>query len=105
MGEANVLEQFLINEGRTKVPVAGCRCVKGVLKKSGQFRLVRGQDVLYDGPVSSIRHLKNEVDTIKKDVECGVRLQDTSVHLQSGDTLLCYEMKQVAQVTDWDPGF
>lgn len=49
LGEANVLEQFDINEGRKKIPVAGCRCVKGVLKKSGYFRLMRNEECLFDG--------------------------------------------------------
>ncbi|GLH05257.1 Translation factor GUF1 homolog, mitochondrial [Gryllus bimaculatus] len=47
-GEANVLQQFEVNEGRHKVPVAGCRCTKGVLKKSAFFRLVRGEETLFE---------------------------------------------------------
>lgn len=81
------------------------RCVKGMLKKNAHFRLVRGQDTIYDGRAASIRHLKNEVDTIKKDVECGLRLDDPSISLQPGDTIVCYQMKQVPQKIDWDPGF
>lgn len=49
LGEANVLEQFIINEGRKKVPVAGCRCVKGVLKKNALFRVMRNEECLFDG--------------------------------------------------------
>lgn len=49
VGEANVLQQFFINEGRKEVPVAGCRCTKGLLKKSSNFRLLRNGEVLYDG--------------------------------------------------------
>ncbi|KAG8235274.1 hypothetical protein J437_LFUL014274 [Ladona fulva] len=48
LGEANVIQEFLINEGKKKVPVAGCRCVKGVLKKSASYRLIRGEDVLHE---------------------------------------------------------
>lgn len=52
-----------------------------------------------------MRHLKNEVDTIKKDVECGIRLKDTKVIPQKGDKLVCYTMRTESQTTDWDPGF
>lgn len=48
-GEANVLEQFLITEGKKKIPVAGCRCVKGVLKKNAKFRVVRNEEILFEG--------------------------------------------------------
>lgn len=52
-----------------------------------------------------MRHLKNEVDTIKKDMECGLQLSDHMVTFQQGDTLICYMKKSEAQQTNWDPGF
>lgn len=76
-----------------------------MLKKAALFRLVRGEDTIYRGKLASMKHLKAEVDTIKKDVECGLRLDDNSFNFQPGDTLVCYEMKQVPQTIDWDPGF
>lgn len=60
---------------------------------------------LSTGKVSSIRHLKNEVDTIKNGVECGIALSDLSVEPEPGDTLVCFRMIQVAQKSEWDPGF
>lgn len=79
--------------------------MKGMLKRNALFKLVRGQDTIFDGHAASIRHLKNEVETIKKDVECGVRLDDPSINVQPGDTIVCYHKKQVPQKIDWDPGF
>uniref|UniRef100_A0A1I8P923 Tr-type G domain-containing protein n=1 Tax=Stomoxys calcitrans TaxID=35570 RepID=A0A1I8P923_STOCA len=105
LGEANVLQQFSITEGRKEVPVAGSRCTKGVLKKSQKFRLVRNGEVIYDGELESMRHLKNEMDSIKKDVECGLRFKDTKVIPQAGDVIVCYSTRTEPQKTDWDPGF
>jgi hypothetical protein len=48
-GEANVLQDFEVTEGKKKVHVAGCRCTKGILYKTGKYRLHRGQEVVYDG--------------------------------------------------------
>lgn len=48
-GEANVLAVFNISEGKKKIPVAGSRCVKGTLTKSCMFRLIRDEEVLFDG--------------------------------------------------------
>jgi hypothetical protein len=48
-GEANVLQDFEVTEGKKKVHVAGCRCTKGILHKTGKYRLHRGQEVVYDG--------------------------------------------------------
>lgn len=105
LGEANVLQIFKVNEGRKEVTVIGCRCVKGVLKKSARFKLKRLDQILCDGPLLSMRHLKNEVDSIKRDVECGLKLEDQAVDPEPGDVLICYTTKFEVQTTDWDPGF
>ncbi|XP_046402143.1 translation initiation factor IF-2, mitochondrial [Ischnura elegans] len=105
LGEANVLQEFVITEGKKKVPVAGCRCVKGVLKKNAKYRVKRGEEVIHEGELHSMRHLKNEVDSIKTDVECGLQLNDHTIRFKPGDTLICYVMREETRETDWDPGF
>jgi translation initiation factor IF-2 len=52
-----------------------------------------------------MRHLKNEVTSIKKDVECGLRLEDGTIGFKPGDTIICYDVRKEEQFTDWDPGF
>lgn len=49
VGEAEVQQIFLINERTRKVPVLGCRCVKGVLKKKLRYKIMRENDLIYDG--------------------------------------------------------
>ncbi|CAG0888548.1 unnamed protein product, partial [Darwinula stevensoni] len=105
LGEADVLQEFLVSEGRKKIPVAGSRCTKGVLKKSANFRVLRGGNILHEGSLSSMRHLKNEVDAIKKDTECGLCFQDISLRFQPGDTIICFQIVKQPQKIDWDPGF
>lgn len=105
VGEANVLQMFQITENKKEVTVMGCKCSKGVLKKKLKYRLMRHGEVLHEGELSSMRHLKNEVDSIKKDVECGLKLVDQSVTAEPGDTLICFNVVMKPQETDWDPGF
>lgn len=100
-----MLQIFQVTEGRKEVTVLGCRCSKGMLKKSFKYRLKRNDEVLYDGQLDSMRHLKSEVDTIKKDLECGLRLQDFEVEAKPGDTIVCYTTNKKPQETTWDPGF
>lgn len=49
VGSANVLQIFEINDKRKKIPVVGCRCVKGYLKKNLRFKLLRGDEIIHDG--------------------------------------------------------
>lgn len=49
LGEATVLQQFEVSQGRKKIPVAGCRCEKGVLKRTALFKVVRNGEVIHSG--------------------------------------------------------
>ncbi|XP_018575575.1 translation initiation factor IF-2, mitochondrial [Anoplophora glabripennis] len=105
LGEAVVLQQFEITQGRKKNPVAGCRCVKGSLKRTAMYKIIRNGEVIHTGTLSSMRHLKDEVDVIKIDTECGLQLSEKSVNFQQGDKIICYEIKTIHQKINWDPGF
>ncbi|CAK1583259.1 unnamed protein product [Parnassius mnemosyne] len=105
IGEANVLQQFQVTEGRKKVPVAGCRCVRGSLSRAALYRVLRGADVVFQGKLASMKHLKEEVNTIKRDMECGLRFDDPAFEVQPGDTVICYKLVDASDQTGWDPGF
>ncbi|CAH1126569.1 unnamed protein product [Ceutorhynchus assimilis] len=105
LGEAEVLQQFEINRGRKRVPVAGCRCTQGLLKREALFRVQRSGEIIYEGSLSSMRHLKSETDIIKADTECGLQLADEEITFEKGDKIICFEKNMVTQETDWDPGF
>ncbi len=109
MGEAVVIQEFIVNERHKKIPVAGARCSKGVLKKSNcLYKVVRRDEVLSTSlKIAAMRHLKDEVDTIKKDVECGLRFENVvgleGIRFQPQDLIVCYEIKKTKQKTKWSP--
>ncbi|XP_072389075.1 translation initiation factor IF-2, mitochondrial [Diabrotica undecimpunctata] len=104
LGEAVVLQVFEITQDRKKVLVAGCRCEKGVLKRVGMYKIIREGEIIYTGNLSSMRHLKNEVDVIKTNTECGLQFS-AKIIFEPNDVIVCFEKKLVPQKTDWDPGF
>lgn len=55
------------------------------------------------GGLVSMKHLKNEVESIKKDVECGLQLNDKYVAPEEGDTIICYTLKREKPKIDWNP--
>ncbi|XP_066586310.1 translation initiation factor IF-2, mitochondrial [Prorops nasuta] len=105
IGQAEVLQEFEIDIRRKKVKVAGCRCVKGMLVKSESFRVVRNGEVIHTGKLASMRHLKTEVNTVKVDVQCGLRVEDPTVSFMPGDIIVCFKTNEVTQETKWNPGF
>lgn len=83
--------------------ILGCKCTKGMLKKSLKYRVLRLGEEIYEGKVDSMRHLKSEVDTIKNGIECGLRLHEFEGEAKPGDTVICYTTVKQSQETDWEP--
>lgn len=52
--EAVVQEQFMVSEEgkKNKVPVAGCRCIKGNLNKNAKYKIIRDGVEVYRGTYS-----------------------------------------------------
>ncbi|XP_077460913.1 translation initiation factor IF-2, mitochondrial isoform X2 [Stigmatopora argus] len=105
LGEAAVLAVFdVTTAGKKKTAVAGCRVLKGQLERKMKFRLLRGDDVRWEGGLLALKHHKDDVATIGSGSECGLSA-DGDVDFQPGDVVQCYREVDVAQVTHWDPGF
>ncbi|KAK5936394.1 hypothetical protein CgunFtcFv8_027761 [Champsocephalus gunnari] len=104
VGEATVLAMFDVSVGKKKLPVAGCRVQKGLLDRRMTFRLIRGRDAIWEGPLLALKHHKDEVQTVKLGMECGLSA-DVEVEIKAGDVVVCFEELDVPQVTSWDPGF
>ncbi|PIK51694.1 putative translation initiation factor IF-2, mitochondrial [Apostichopus japonicus] len=104
VGEATVIQPFDISVGKKKVPVAGCRVNKGQLVLNGRFKLLRNNKSLHEGMLDSLKHHKDDVAMVTKEMECGVMFQEPLDYLP-GDTILCYEVRQEQQTVDWDLDF
>ncbi|XP_025105138.1 translation initiation factor IF-2, mitochondrial-like isoform X2 [Pomacea canaliculata] len=105
IGEAKVLQVFHVTEGRNKISVAGCRCTKGILNKKKNFKVLRMDEVIYQGEIKSLKHFKVEVESIKMDRECGINVDDPNLEFQVGDVIICYDVREMEQDIDWQPHF
>nr|XP_024658507.1 translation initiation factor IF-2, mitochondrial isoform X2 [Maylandia zebra] len=103
-GEASVVAMFDVTVGKKKVPVAGCRVQKGQLDRRFRFRLIRGRDTVWEGSLAALRHHKDDVQTVRAGMECGLSA-DGDVDFRAGDIVVCFEEVAAPQVTSWDPGF
>lgn len=103
-GEASVVAMFDVTVGKKKVPVAGCRVQKGQLDRRFRFRLIRGRDTVWEGSLAALKHHKDDVQTVRAGMECGLSADD-NVDFRAGDVIVCFEEVEAPQVTSWDPGF
>lgn len=73
IGQAAVIERFLINDKKRKIQVAGSRCTKGTLKKDLFYKIIRqGEEIIRDLKVGTLKHFKEDVKEITKGQEFGI---------------------------------
>jgi len=104
VGRGSVLQEFVVSLDRKKVSIAGCRISSGKVQRGAFLKVVRGDDVIYDGNISSLKHHKDEVEEVTNGQECGIRVED-DIHFLPGDQITSYNSRQERRRTDWDPGF
>ncbi|MBO05404.1 MAG: hypothetical protein CL731_10395 [Chloroflexi bacterium] len=88
-GHANVLEVF--QHGKRE-QIAGLRVTDGVLKRTGRMRVLRADEEIFDGAITSMRHLKENVRELTNNFEGGVMI-DGFHEYEQGDILEAYEIQ------------
>lgn len=92
-GEAEIAAVFEIGiGGRKTMKVAGSKVRNGLVNLNTKARVLRGDDVIHDGVVNSLKNQKKDVEQMRKDTECGVSFEDWA-DFQIGDRIQCYEEK------------
>ena len=92
IGRAEVLAVFPISKvGK----IAGCKVREGELHRNAKVRLYRGEDLVYEGEMSSLKHEKEDVREIRTGFECGVGLKNFH-NIEVGDEIVCYVLEKSA---------
>lgn len=90
IGRAQVLAVFPASKfGK----VAGCRVTEGEIRRNAHVRLIREGNVIFDGEIASLRHLKEDVREVRQGYECGIGLRNFN-EFQPGDVLECYVIEK-----------
>lgn len=71
--------------------IAGCQVTEGIVKRSCHIRVVRDKEVIWKGPIASLKKVKEDVREISKGHECGILLQGFNDY-KEGDILQAYEV-------------
>jgi translation initiation factor IF-2 len=92
IGRAEVLAVFPISKvGK----VAGCRVREGELRRNAKVRMYRGEDLVFEGEMASLKHEKDNVNEIRTGFECGVGLKNFH-DIEVGDEIVCYILEKSA---------
>ena len=73
--------------------VAGSHVVSGEIHRTDKVRVMRGKEVVFDGDIQTLRHLKDDVKEVRSGYDCGVVLNGFN-EFAEGDKLHAYKMVQ-----------
>lgn len=91
LGEAEIGAAFEIGVGgRKKVKIAGCKIRNGVIGNGTRVRVLRGEEKVYDGTISSLKNVKKDVQEMRKGSECGMGFEGWE-GFEVGDQIQTYE--------------
>ena len=90
LGRAEIREIFL---GRRGTRIAGCRVMDGRIARGASIRVVRGNEVLENTSINSLRHFRDEVNEATAGTECGIVLQDFN-DFEEGDVLEAHRQER-----------
>ena len=74
--------------------IAGSYVLDGVLTRGCSVRLMRGDDMIYDGPLASLKRFKDDAKEVKEGYECGCVLEKFN-DIMEGDILEAYTMVEI----------
>jgi translation initiation factor IF-2 len=92
IGHAEVRQVFKLSRGRA----AGSFVTDGRIHRKAHARVVRGGIPVFDGRMSTLRRFHEEVEEVRTNFECGIRLGEFNEY-QEGDIIECYKLDKVPQ--------
>ncbi len=89
LGEARILQVFKRTKG---LNICGSYMESGYCRVGSKARVVRDEDIIFNGDVRSLRRFKDQVKEVKAGLECGILL-DNFLDFEEGDKMQFYEVK------------
>ena len=87
IGSAEVRDIFKISKLGT---IAGCMVTSGKITRNSGIRVIREENVIFDGKLSSLKRFKDDAKEVAKGYDCGLQIIDFN-DVQVGDLIESYE--------------
>ena len=92
LGHAEVKQVFKVKRGRA----AGCLVSDGKVTRTAHARVLRDGTPVFDGKMSTLRRIQDDVEEVKQGIECGIRLGEFNEY-EVGDVIECYDLEKIEQ--------
>jgi len=74
--------------------IAGCAVLEGMIRRNAKARVLRGDEVLAESVVSSLKRFKDDVREVREGFECGIGVDDFN-DFKVGDIIECLTRERV----------
>lgn len=74
--------------------IAGCHVLSGTVKNNEKARIIRDNVVVYNGSIKSLQHEKDQVKEVKKDMDCGLTLENCQDYKEK-DIIEVYDLVEI----------
>ncbi|MEA3489500.1 MAG: translation initiation factor IF-2, partial [Candidatus Omnitrophota bacterium] len=92
-GSAQVREVFSTSKAGK---VAGCAVTKGVIHRKDKIKVKRGQEVVFQGEINSLKRFKDDVKDVREGFECGISLKGFN-NIRRNDVIEAFIIEKVAR--------
>ena len=89
-GQAEIRQIFKVN----KTIIAGSFVTEGKVQRGYKARVKRGEDVIFEGGLKSLKRFKEDVNEVKNGLDCGIALEGFD-GLKEGDILEFYTKERI----------
>ncbi len=93
IGEAEIREVFELSR---KNKIAGCMVMTGRVTAKASIRIKRGNDILFEGAIGSLKRFQNDAAEVRQGQECGIRPEGFT-NFDAGDTIVAYTVEKITQ--------
>jgi len=93
LGLVEVRQVFVVSRVGT---IAGCMVLEGVVKRGCKVRVMRGNELVHEGELDSLKRFKDDAKEVRANFECGLSVKNFN-DLQVDDKLEAYEIVEVAR--------
>ena len=92
IGHARIRAVFRIPQ---RGKIAGCYVTDGIVTRNALVRISRAGEIIYEGRLNSLKHLKDDVTEVKTGFECGIGLEGFQ-DFKVGDVIEPYKKERVS---------
>ncbi|MCP4154080.1 MAG: translation initiation factor IF-2 [bacterium] len=89
IGQVEVLQTFKISKVGI---IAGCLVKEGKVTNKCKIKVLRNNDLVFEGKIETLKRVKNDVSEVNAGTECGIKVKNFNA-IEVGDSLEVFESR------------